>query len=198
MERGGSAGRRKKMSVPRFLVVACVACGFVLCAIPVEGSGVEASADSSAAHRHIISSNPILDLFTWYNAEYEFALARSSTIGLAGSFISTDDDEDYRSICGFYRYYPEGAAPAGFFFGGRFGFYDVSDTTPYPTADEGSEETATFYGFGIDIGYTWLLGTTRQFALSLGIGAVRIFGEDLEDVPATLPTIRLVNIGIAF
>jgi hypothetical protein len=35
--------------------------------------------------------------------------------------------------------------------------------------------------------------------VSIGIGANRYFGEDLEgDVALTLPIIRLINVGIAF
>ena len=182
------------MNAARSIPVACFLSIFIMSAVADGGYAAAAGAESSVARRHIVSTNPILDLFTWYNAEYEFRLAPTSTIGMNGSFISIgDDDEDYKSISGFYRYYPQGAAPAGFFFGGRLGVYDVNNKD-----DDGKKKSATFYGFGIDIGYTWLLGDTRRFALSLGIGAVRLFGGDLEDIAATLPTVRLVNVGIAF
>ena len=38
----------------------------------------------------------------------------------------------------------------------------------------------------------------RNFALGLGIGASRLFGGDLEDTSAYLPTVRLINVGWAF
>jgi hypothetical protein len=181
------------MSAARSIPVACFLSILILSAVADGGSAAAAGTESSVARRHIVSTNPILDLFTWYNAEYEFRLAPSSTIGMTGSYISIGDDDDYKSLNGFYRYFPQGVAPAGFFFGGRLGVYDVSDKT-----DGGKRESATFYGFGIDIGYAWLLGDSQRFALSLGIGAVRVFGGDLEDVAATLPTVRVVNVGIAF
>jgi hypothetical protein len=37
-----------------------------------------------------------------------------------------------------------------------------------------------------------------MFAISMGVGATRLFGSDLEDGDAFLPIIRLVNIGVAF
>jgi hypothetical protein len=62
------------------------------------------------------------------------------------------------------------------------------------------EESGDFFGFGLDVGYSWLLGAQERFAVSLGAGAVRLFGGDLEDadVNLTLPTIRLINVGVAF
>ena len=149
--------------------------------------------------RHCISTNPILDMFTWWNVEYAFRLNDKSTIGIAGSYMSFNDeetgDDKYMSGNLFYRFYPQADALAGFFFGARFGLYhvevDVSEDTGEP--DEG-----TAYGFGIDIGYDWLLGEGRNFYISLGIGAVRLFGGDMDDTAGTLPTIRLVNIGVAF
>jgi hypothetical protein len=144
----------------------------------------------------IISSNPILDIFGWYNLELEHRVKPNSTVGLAGSYVDFDEEKDtYKTLTFFYRYYPQNEAPAGFFFGGRAGVFDVSAGS----GDTDVTETYTLGGVGIDIGYTWMIGTTRNFAISLGIGAVRLFGDTGDsDVATALPTIRLVNIGFAF
>jgi hypothetical protein len=145
---------------------------------------------------NVISSNPILDMFTWYNLEFEHRMAPNSTMGLAGTFISFNDgDDSYKNLSAFYRYYPQNDAPAGFYFGGRAGVFGVS-TSGDEDEDEGSW---TLGGIGIDIGYTWMIGSTRSFAISLGIGAVRLFGDvGDEDVAMTLPSIRAINVGFAF
>ncbi len=154
--------------------------------------------------KSVLSTNPILDMFTWWNLEWEFKAAQTSTIGLAVSYVKfeqeddtdTDDfaEERYMSGTFFYRYYPMGEALKGFFFGGRLGYYNVA-TKEHIT---GIEEDGSAYGLGIDIGYSWLLGAPQRLSVSLGIGAVRLFGGDLEGTATTLPTIRLINIGVAF
>ncbi len=143
-------------------------------------------------------------MFMWLNIEYERVVAPSHTLGLSASYADFEDgDESYTSGSIFYRYYPAGIAPEGFFFGGRFGMTSVESTVTELTETlEEVETTSTgsAFGFGIDIGYTWLIGAPKRMALSLGIGAIRYFGGDLEDLDAstTLPTIRLVNVGLAF
>jgi hypothetical protein len=141
-------------------------------------------------HDHVLSANPFLLLFEWANAEYEHKISSTGTVGLAGSWISLDEgDEDYRSLNAFYRYYPQGAALTGFYFGGHGGIHHVSDIV---------DEDVTVFGLGIDVGYNWLLGANRNFYIGLGIGATRLFGGDLENESGTIPTIRLLNIGWAF
>ena len=44
----------------------------------------------------------------------------------------------------------------------------------------------------------WLFGAKRNFALSLGAGATRLFGGDLDEGSVLIPTARLVNIGWSF
>lgn len=183
------------MKALRFALACSLLSILTIIAFSGAGTAQAGSAAEPVVRRHVISTNPITDMFTWYNGEYEFRVLSNSTIGLSGSYISFDDgDEEFMNIGAFYRFYPQDTAPAGFFFGARFGYYDVKAYDDF----EDKEESASFGGFGIDIGYSWLLGSSQRFALSLGIGAVRLFGGDLEDVALTLPTIRLVNVGVAF
>lgn len=183
------------MNALRLILSMCLL-AILVSTIPTASPALAAEGEASAAPKFIISTNPILDLFTWFNGEFEIKMAPSATIGVAGSFISFDDgDETYAGFNGFFRYYPQAKAPGGFFFGGRLGFNTVSAKADLPDEED---ESGTVFGAGIDIGYTWLLGEPPHFALSIGIGAIRYFGGDLEDVAMTLPTVRLVNIGYAF
>lgn len=182
------------MRIQRPLLLACMLVAFMLL-----NASAAVGQEGKVERKVVVSTNPILDMFTWWNGEVEVKIASHSTVGVAGSYISIggDDDnekEEFKSFAGFYRYYPQGDAFAGFFFGARFGIYYVDAWDE----DEQERGTGNFYGFGIDIGYGWLLGESRRFNVSLGVGAVRLFGGDLEDVALTLPTIRLINVGVAF
>jgi len=177
----------------RVLLLTCLL-AILIGSVPTSSPVAAADAEYDGP-RFVISTNPLTDLFTWYNAEFEMRIAPRGSVGLAGSFLSFNDGNDkYMGLDGFYRFYPQAMAPEGFFFGGRLGINHVSVEDDF----DGEEESANVFGVGIDIGYTWLMGSSKSFALSLGIGAVRLFGGDLEDVAFTIPTLRLVNIGVAF
>ncbi len=136
----------------------------------------------------VISVNPFGVVFEWFNVEYERRLSPTATLGAAFSYLpGGDGDDHYVSGNALLRYYPQGRALSGFFFGGRAGVYDVNDG--------GTDDL--FFGAGFEVGYTWLLGVNDGFALSLGAGASRIFGAT-GDVPEAIPTIRLINVGLGF
>lgn len=50
----------------------------------------------------------------------------------------------------------------------------------------------------MDLGYSWLIGPKRNVGVSLGIGAERLFGGSLAGASLTIPSVRLVNVGVAF
>ena len=131
-------------------------------------------------------------------------MGANSTIGVSGTFVTYGDEDDwdeetYMAGTLFYRYYPTSSFE-GFYFGGRIGFNHVKAQVHDFDLDLDEEETGSFFAAGIDVGYSWLLGDTKKFYVSVGVGAVRLFGEDLDtaDISFTLPTIRLINVGIAF
>ncbi|UCH85222.1 MAG: DUF3575 domain-containing protein [Candidatus Latescibacterota bacterium] len=149
---------------------------------PSIGLAQEYSGIAEVEKKNILSTNPILDIFAWFNVEYERKIGPTGTVGLAGSVIAPNE-EDIQYISVFYRFYPQERALSGFFVGGRI--------------IVGNFEGNKGYGFGIDIAYSWLLGKNKGFSISLGIGAARLFDEDLDE-SVTFPTLRLVNIGFAF
>jgi hypothetical protein len=163
--------------------------------LPSKAQAQETGSKTPVAQNQVISANPFLLLWEWANVEYERKISPTGTVGVAGSWVSLDDGhETYKSLNGFYRYYPQGAALTGFYLGGRLGFFGVSDDDDADAADGDGHA----FGFGIDVGYSWLMGANRNFYLGIGIGATRLFAGDLDDDSVTLPTIRLLNVGFAF
>jgi hypothetical protein len=140
-------------------------------------------------HHQTISANPFGLMFEWYNGEYERKVGERSTVGVSASGFALDDgDADYVNVAAFYRFYPQRAALSGFYIGGRGGVHHV----------ESGGDAGEYFGLGFELGYTWLLGADRHFAVSIGAGATRLFGGDVEGVPLTIPTLRLLNVGVAF
>ena len=144
-------------------------------------------------HGHVISGNPLILLAGWFNAEYERKVAENMTVGIAGGWLDLDDN-DYTNLGGFLRFYPQEAAFTGFYLGGRGGIHRVNEAHDAGSGDHSS----TAFGIGIDVGYAWLLGPARSFYVGLGIGATRLFSGDLGDASATVPSVRLINVGVAF
>jgi len=163
----------------------------MMVALALTAGGVAAQDVVGAAYtgpKQVLSANPFGIVFGWFNLEYERRLSPTVTAGASTSYASFNDDRDhYFSANALLRYYPQGRALSGFYFGGRTGVYDVSE----------GHNDEVFFGLGFDIGYTWLLGVNDAFQLSLGAGASRIFGGTLDGSEA-IPTFRLLNVGIGF
>ena len=163
---------------------------FALVLLSMAAAPLQARAQSvrePVGHDQVISGNPLALLAGWFNAEYEKKLSETTTAGIAAGWSKFGND-DYTNVSGFFRYYPQGAALTGFYLGGEAGIYNV----------EAGDDSNTTFGLGVDIGYAWLLGPGRSFYVGLGIGAVRLFSDNLGGASGTVPTARLVNIGIAF
>lgn len=139
------------------------------------------------ANKQVVSANPFLLMAEWANVEYERKASERFTFGASVSSAGIDS-ADYRNFQGFYRYYPQGASLTGFYLGARGGMHRVSD----------DGDAAHAFGLGFELGYGWLFGSERNFALSLGAGATRLFGGDLDGASVLIPTLRLVNIGWSF
>lgn len=138
-----------------------------------------------AGHRQVVSANPFGLLLEFFNAEYERIASQTSTYGVGGSTFSADDDR-YINADAFWRFYPSGNPLDGWAFGVKAG---VTSVTNY----------ATYFGFGFDANRSWLLGVNDNFYVGIGFGLKRLLGASGEDFDLRfIPTIRLVNIGIAF
>ncbi len=155
--------------------------------LPGSATAQKAAAPAAPVH-DVLSANPFLLIAEWFNAEWEHGLTSTSTLGVRVSRIDLGDpDATYFSVRGFWRYYPNGAFEQ-FFFGFDGGVTGLDD----------AGDTSTVLGAGFELGYNWLLGARRNFYVSLGAGADRLFAGDLGDASAVIPTVRLINIGIGF
>ncbi|NNF39099.1 MAG: hypothetical protein HKN71_10555 [Gemmatimonadetes bacterium] len=144
----------------------------------------ETTAQEPTGRDQVISANPFGLLLELFNAEYERKLNPTSTLGLGGSFIDLDE-ETYVNFDGFWRYYPQGRVFDGWAFGAKLGLTRV---------DEG-----TYAGFGFDVNRSWLLGPSENFYVGIGFGLKRLVGTDDASFDALfIPTLRIVNVGIAF
>jgi hypothetical protein len=162
--------------------------------------------------RVVAWTNPILFVFGWYTGEAEIRLQQNHTVGISGSFVNFQtgdpgdldyEDTEYASVSFFYRYYPT-AAFKGFFIGAQVGNVQVNQkesasTDPFNPTAEVTESSGSAGSIGILVGYGWILGKAQRVSVSMGLGANRLFGGDVdEDVNLTVPVIRLINVGVAF
>ena len=165
-----------------FTAVVLVASALSVNAAHAQGTRV------AVEHQQVVSASPFLLMFKWFNVDYERKINEYHTWGASTSFLSLDDDEDYVNAQLAYRFYPQRAALTGFYLGGRGGFHNVDF--------RGDDDK--FFGLGFELGYNWLLGSSRRFSISVGGGATRLFGGDLSGASLTIPTVRLMNLGVAF
>ena len=157
-----------------------VAGTLVMCtATPIEAQ------QAARPPQQVISANPFGLLIGLFNAEYERRVSESATAGLGGSSYSNSDD-DYVNADLFYRYYPSGKPFEGWAFGVKAGVTKVTDQ-------------GTFFGFGFDTNWSWLLGKKDNFYVGAGFGLKRLYGtSDSTFDLKFIPTIRIINIGFAF
>lgn len=166
-----------------------VGLALLVCAIAAP-SVAFAQADGTrvpVANKQVVSANPFLLMFGYANVEFERMSSQKTTFGFSASSVGFDD-ATYRNFQAFYRYYPQGASLTGFYIGARGGVHRVSN----------GEDAGHFLGLGFELGYGWLFGAKRNFALSVGAGATRLFGGHLTHHSLTIPTLRLVNVGWRF
>jgi len=149
------------------------------------GRGTSLEAQTPGGHEQVISANPFGLLLEFFNAEYEKVVTTSSTFGLGGSFVDLEN-ENYLNLDAFWRFYPQGTPLDGWAFGAKVGMTRVDD--------------GTYSGFGFDVNRSWLLGTSENFYVGLGFGLKRLLGtgDDPGFDARFIPTIRIVNVGIAF
>jgi hypothetical protein len=170
----------------RAAIVVAVSAAAVMNAAPATGQPQDATT-VSAPNQQIISANPFGLMLRWWNVEFERKITPSSTWGVGASFLGCCG-ADFASVNGLWRYYPQGAALSGVYLGARVGVYH----SPH------AGQSGSALGMGFEVGYSWLLGAHRDVGLSVGVGLTRLVGSRHDDWPAVVPTVRLLNVGIAF
>ncbi len=158
----------------------------VLCPVLASAQAAAPVAAPKAVEQ-IVSISPINLIFGLYGAEYERKInARNSWGASAGYF--TLGGFSYLNSEVKYRYYPQEKALEGFGVGLSSGLtrIAVDDNTT-------SKESTTALSVGFVLDYQWLLGSRKNFVITLGSGARRlvVVGKDLPDANLILPTFRL-------
>lgn len=169
-----------------------------LAVVTFMGVGAAPAQGQYAGHdyQQVVSANPFGLLLNLFNAEYERAVSESATIGIGGSFGSDDEEDDlgisqetnYVNADIFGRFYPSGSPFEGWNFGVKVGV----------TSQQGWEESSTNLGYGFDANRSWLLGVNNNFYVGVGFGLKRLIGELPSGTMRVVPTLRLVNVGLAF
>lgn len=169
----------------RFGVVARVLAAAAIMSIASPDQSQAQIAENQPRYQNVISANPFGILLEWFNAEYERVITESSTLGIGGSWV-TLDDADYRNADLFWRFYLQEQVLEGWMFGSKIGVTDVTGEGAY-------------LGIGFDFNRSWLMGRNDNFYVGVGFGLKRLLGvpDDYEDLKF-IPTIRIVNVGVAF
>ena len=156
------------------------------------GSGRGSVPDT--ARRNLFLVNPFGIVFNVYSVEYERVIARSTSIGLAGTYYKPNDFTYFTSEVKL-RYYPSERAPDGFSVALSGGVtHETADIFCFDTCDFRATDRPTL---GFELDYNWLLGPSRRFAIGTGIGAKRFFGSHPYATLDGIPTARIV-LGVAF
>jgi len=160
---------------------------------------------STAMPTRVISVNPFLPLFGYFQAEFEQRVAKNASIGISGAHMKLDDL--YTSVDVKLRLYPQERVLENLGISAGLGYGRVKrqdaiscvdplvDILPCPDG-KASESAPTF---AVEAQYQWLLGAGRSTAVAIGGGAKRFFISDEKSVgiERVVPTLRL-TIGYAF
>ena len=166
-----------------------------LLAASAAAQDTSAGARTDAPRTTALSFQPFSFVRQVYQAELERSLGNTITLGLAASYWQDDDDEvSYLSSDLKFRYYPGGRPLEGFSFGMSAGVGQFTDTL------QDGDATDVGPSMGAYVDYGWLLGPTRRFYTSLGVGAKALFIDyDVfgTDFNLRYPTVR-ASVGYAF
>jgi hypothetical protein len=129
----------------------------------------------------LVSANPIGLLFQWYNGEIEHAVSPTVSIAAAGSSYDFTNDTKYTSVDAIARYYPGARSVKGFSVGLSLGYIYLKDQS-YSAYDciGCSRSNGSTGTIGVRADYVWVLGRDQRFAAAMGIGAKRLFSDDLD------------------
>ena len=148
---------------------------------------------------HIISFNPFLPLFGYFQGEYEQRIKSNVAFALSGSYMKLDDY--YTNLDAKIRLYPQERALQGLGVAAGLGYgavrldEDICDDVTCRNNDH-TESAPTF---SVEGQYQWLLGSSQATAVTIGAGVKRYFipGERAHGIERVVPTMRL-TIGYAF
>ena len=154
----------------------------------------------------VVSINPFLPLAGYFQGEFESRIKDNLAVAVSASHIELDDI--YTNADVKLRLYPQERGLQGFAIATGLGFGRIrnDNVVDYclglPNVDcappKASVSGATF---SVEMHYQWLLGKSRNTAVTLGGGAKRYYVDDnkneYDSFQEYVPTLRL-TIGYAF
>jgi hypothetical protein len=154
----------------------------------------------------VISINPFLPLAGYFQGEFEGRIKDNLAVAVSASHIQFDDI--YTNADVKLRLYPQERGLQGFAIATGLGYGRIRDdnTDTYCDTPTGTcpntRQSVTGATFSVEMHYQWLLGKSRNTAVTLGGGAKRYYVEEKKsDFGDTfqeyLPTLRL-TVGYAF
>lgn len=163
----------------------------------------QTSGPSTRTPTRVISVNPFLPLFGYFQAEFEHRVAKNASIGISGAHMKLDDL--YTSVDFKLRLYPQERVLENLGIAAGLGYGRVKrdddifcDPTLLIQCEDG-KASASAPTFAVEAQYQWLLGASRSTAVTIGGGAKRFFIADEKStgLERVVPTLRL-TIGYAF
>lgn len=156
--------------------------------------------------RGTVTANPLAILAGFFSGDAEFKVAPAMTFGIGATVNTIDDFNGYRALDFKLRYYPNEKALRGFSIAATAGIStargpDWIATSSSSFFSEGiSTRRFTRPSIGTEFSYQWMLGPTSRFAVVLGAGVKRMFGEEGNFDPVNIPLLPMgrASIGYAF
>jgi hypothetical protein len=197
--------------------------GLALLALAAVAPAAHAQLAQRGGYRSAIGINPLGIPFDVASIEFETLLQQGITVGLAGSYVAWNDDDEiqgaerYTSADLKFRYYPGEVVLRGFSVGLSLGVTKYSERiadfrscqftptnpNPCPSGPPTSRQAITTPTLGILVDYNFLLGAQRRFLVGTGVGAKRLLNrgdraaDDPFDPPRAYPFARF-SIGLLF
>jgi hypothetical protein len=168
-----------------------------------------ATAAEAQAPTRIVSINPFLPLAGSFQGEFETRIRDNMSVAVSGSYLSFGDDNDdnYTNADIKLRLYPSERALQGFGIAAGLGVGRQTAVTEFVCIEASSVEcinrrvSATGATFSVEMQYQWLLGTSRNTAVTVGGGAKRYYIDESRNginlYTNYVPTLRL-TVGYAF
>lgn len=152
----------------------------------------------------IVSVNPFLPLFGYFQGEFESRINKSLTFAVASSYTEWSNDRTL-NLDAKVRWYGQERAPNGLGMAASLGVGRVDrdgtlscDYAPVmPICTTRARGALTVPAFAVEGQYQWLLGSRRNTAVSVGFGVKRYFASETEMDGNVRPTGR-ITIGYAF
>lgn len=170
---------------------------------------VTATQGEAQAPTRIVSINPFLPLAGSFQGEFETRIRDNMSVAVSGSYLAFGDDNDdsFTNADIKLRLYPSERALQGFGIAAGLGIGRQSSVEEYVCVALSGVEcslsrvSATGPTFSVEMQYQWLLGKSRNTAVTVGGGAKRYYIDEsrngIDVFTNYVPTLRL-TVGYAF